>query len=75
MKKIKTTSVSKKIIEVAANGNSEQLQALIAQLKNNIDCVKALDWTSIGDHAECVKILIPVFDPMSNHSQSLRLAA
>ena len=65
----------KQITEAAANGNTEQLNLLIAQYKNSINFGEALESASQNGHIECVKLLLPVSNPKFNKSQALRLAS
>jgi hypothetical protein len=70
------TDVNERLIQAAKVGDLSALtQALEGGAHAKGSDSSALQWAAELGHAQCVKLLIPVSDPLANESRALRMAA
>lgn len=63
------------LIEAAAGGNTSEVARLTSNIREPLDCARAIRWAANNGHLNCLKILINVHNPLSDISPALYLAA
>jgi len=70
-----TTPIYQQLIDPAAGGNTSEVARLTSNIRQPLDCARAIRWAANNAHLNCLKILIQVHNQLSDISPALYLAA